>query len=231
LFRAVANNLLAGAQTVDVRAALRRSPLAPRSVQTLRAWLTANLAALLQAAQAGQLLEVVTPTMLQHNVHGTIAALSDPTIVPHLVQAWVRGDSFEAILGMLSVRNVRIGGNNRIPKIEDAVALCEGGFGYEGAMIIATLADLADGLNDVLRDAFKFLQRQMKVGLASAAALGMYEVGFADREIAKDLGVRFVNVTDYGTALAWIRANGQYTREGIAAYPTYFENVLDELLR
>lgn len=231
LFRAVANNLLAGAQTVDVRAALRRSPLAPRSVQALRAWLTANLAALLQAAQAGQLLEVVTPVMLQHNEHGTIAALSDPTIVPHLVEAWVRGDSFETILGMLSVRNVRIGGNSRIPKIEDAVALCEGGFGYEGAMIIATLADLADGLNDVLRDAFKFLQRQMKVGLASAAALGMYEVGFADREIAKDLGALFVNVIDVGTAKAWIRANGQYTREAIAAYPAYFENVLDELLR
>ncbi len=231
LFRAVANNLLAGAQTVDVRAALRRSPLAPRSVQTLRAWLTANLAVLLQAAQAGQLLEVVTSTMLQHNVHGTIAALSDQAIVPHLVQAWVRGDSFEAILGLLSVRNVRIGGNNRIPKIEDAVALCEGGFGYEGAMIIATLADLADGLNDVLRDAFKVLQRQMKAGLTSAAALGMYEVGFADREIAKDLGVRFVNVIDYGTAIAWIRANSQYTREAIAAYPAYFENILDELLR
>jgi hypothetical protein len=59
----------------------------------------------------------------------------------------------------------------------------------------------------------------------------MYEVGFADREIAKDLGARFVNVVDYGTASAWIRANGQYTREAIAAYPAYFETVLAELLR
>lgn len=35
--------------------------------------------------------------------------------------------------------DVRIGDNNRKPKIEDAIALCEGGFAYEGAMVVATL--------------------------------------------------------------------------------------------
>jgi helicase len=231
LLRDVAEGLLAGAQTGDVRAALRRSPLAPRSVQALRNWLSANLEALIQASPGGGLFVAIMPSMLQHNTHSTISALSDPTIVPQLAQAWVRGDTFAAILAMMSAANVRIGGNGRIPKIEDAVALCEGGFGYEGAMVIATLADLTEGVSEPLRDAFKFLQRQMKAGLALAPALGMYEVGFADREIAKDLGARFVNVVDYGTARAWIRANGQYTREAIAAYPAYFETVLDELLR
>jgi hypothetical protein len=48
---------------------------------------------------------------------------------------------------MMSAANVRMGGNGRIPKIEDAVALCEGGFGYEGAMVIATLADLTEGVS------------------------------------------------------------------------------------
>ncbi len=38
--------------------------------------------------------------------------------------------------------------------------------------------------------------------------------GTADREIAKDLGARFPNVIDYGTARAWIRANGQFTQRG-----------------
>jgi helicase len=230
LFRNIADSLLTGAQTEDIRTALRRSPLAPRSVQALRGWLAANLEALMQASQRGGL-EAVIPSMLQHNGHGSIASLSDPTIVPQLVQAWVRGDTFVAILAIMTAANIRIGGNSRIPRIEDAVALCEGGFGYEGAMIIATLADLIEGVNDALRDALKLLQRQMKAGLALAPALGMYEVGFADREIAKDLGARFPNVIDYGTAKAWIRANGRFTREAISAYPAYFETVLDEILR
>jgi POLQ-like helicase len=98
-------------------------------------------------------------------------------------------------------------------------------------MVIATLADLMEGVNEPLRDAFNFVQRQMKAGLAAAPALGMYEVGFADREIAKDLATRFQNVVDSGTARAWVRANGPFTREAIAAYPAYFGAVLDELLR
>jgi hypothetical protein len=126
LFRSVSESLLAGAETVDLRTALRRSPLAPRSVQALKGWLNANLEALNQASQSGGLLEALIPSMLQHNTHSTIRALSDPTIVPQLAQAWVRGDTFAAILAMMSAANVRIGGNERIPKIEDAVALCEG---------------------------------------------------------------------------------------------------------
>jgi ATP-dependent DNA helicase len=231
LFRSVAESLLAGAQTIEVRTALRRSPLAPRSVQALRGWLSANLEALIQASQVGGLLEAVIPIMLQHNSHSTIGALSDSAIVPQLALAWIRGDTFAAILASMSAANIRIGGNERIPKIEDAVALCEGGFGYEGAMVVATLADLMEGVNDPLCDAVKFIQRQMKAGLASASALGMYEVGFADREIAKDLGTRFPDVVDYETARAWVRANGPFTREAIAAYPAYFDAVLDELLR
>ncbi|WPO41186.1 hypothetical protein [Tardiphaga sp. 42S5] len=101
------------------------------------------------------------------------------------------------ILGRMTDAEIRISGNKRKPKIEDAVALYEGGFAYEGAMIVATLADLAEGMHDTIVDAFKFLQRQMKAGLATGQALGMYEVGFGDREIAKDLATTFTQVTNF----------------------------------
>lgn len=231
LFRHIADNLLAGAATEEVRAALRRSPLAPRSVQALSAWLAFNSAALLQASQGGVLLASVIPIMLQHNRNSTVTGLSNQALIPDLVQAWVRGDTFQAILNAMSAVDVRIGGNNRIPKIEDAVALCESGFAYEGAMIIATMADLCEGVNDELRDGFKLLQRQFKAGLTSQASLGMYEVGFADREIAQTLATICGNVTDYYSAKAWIRENGDLARNTVSPFPAYFSNVLDELLR
>ena len=168
--------------------------------------------------------------MLQHNRHSTITALSKQEAVPSLVQAWLAGEPFAAILGRMTEANVRIGANNRNPKIEHAVALCEGGFAYEGAMIIATLADLAEGMDGTVVDAFKLLQRQMKAGLMTGPALGMYEVGFADREIAKDLAATFPQVTTVANARAWVRANGDLARGLIARYPAYFWTVLDELL-
>jgi hypothetical protein len=125
---------------------------------------------------------------------------------------------------------VRIGGNNWRPKVEHAVALCEGGFAYEGAMIIATLADLSEGMAGGIQDAFKLLQRRMKAGLPAGPALGLYEVGFADREIAKDLAAIFTQVTDFGNARLWVRANGELSRGLIAGYPAHFGTVLDDIL-
>lgn len=231
LFRNVANNLLAGAGTEDVRIALRQSPLAPRSVQALRTWLDANAGALVQAFQDGIFLNTVIPIMLQHNRHSTLTALSSQAIIPQLIQSWINGETFAAILDIMTGANVRIGGNSRNPKIEDAIALCEGGFAYEGAMIIATLADLSEGVNDTIRDSFQLLQRQLKAGLTSAASLGMYEVGFSDREIAKALADTFVDATDYSSAKAWIGANADLTATIIAPFPSYFGNVLSELIR
>ncbi|WP_375159638.1 hypothetical protein [Bradyrhizobium sp. RDT46] len=230
VFRNIAASLVARATTEDVRQTLRRSPLAPRSVEALRAWLEANVETLKQAAVAGSFASAVVPMMLQHNRHSTIAALSTQEILPSLVQAWLSGETFATIFGRMIEADVRIGGNNRKPKIEDAVALCEGGFGYEGAMVVATLADLAEDLDGSINEAFKILQRQMKAGLATGPALGMYEVGFADREIAKDIGEHFPQVTNFGSARAWVRANGDFTRAVIAPFPRYFQAVLDELL-
>ena len=49
------------------------------------------------------------------------------------------------ILATLVEVDARIGGRKRKPTVEDAVALCEGGFGYDVAMIIASIADLLGG--------------------------------------------------------------------------------------
>ena len=85
-------------------------------------------------------------------------------------------------------------------------------------------------MDDTVVDAFKLLQRQMKAGLMTVPALGMYEVGFADREIAKDLAATFPQVTNFASARAWVRANADLTRGLIEPYPAYFGTVLDELL-
>jgi hypothetical protein len=230
VFRNIATSILTRATSDEVRQAMRRSPLAPRSVEALRAWLAANSEPLTLAILADNFAAAVIPTMLQHNRHSTITALSQQDVVPLLIQAWLAGETFAAILVLMTEADIRIGGNNRKPKIEDVVALCEGGFAYEGAMVVATLADLAEGVDDTVRDAFKLLQRQMKAGLTTGPALGMYEVGFSGREIAKDLAATFPQVTNYANARAWVRANGELVRNLIGPYPAYFGTVLDGLL-
>jgi hypothetical protein len=230
VFRTVAERLLEGATTDELRATLRRSPLAPTTVNTLKAWLEANRAALIHSLAAGTLLASISAVMLQFNRSGTIASLSDQTVMPLIVENWIGGANFEAILRLLSERNIRIGGNNRYPTVEDAVAICESGLGYEGAMILATIADLAEGDEGDLPSALTLLQRQLKAGLTSVAALGFFESGFADRVVAQSLSAAFPDVVDRQSARLALRNAQAQARQVVDHYPAYFGSVLDELL-
>jgi helicase len=229
VFRNVATRLLERAPTEEMRTAIRRSPLAPRSVEVLKAWLDDNRDALLRAVAENALLSGVIPAIVQHNRSATITALSDPSIVVPVMFAWVRGASFANIYDFMIDRNIRLGGNRRRPSVEDAVALCENGLGYEGAMIVATIADLAEGGDEVLFNALSLLQRQVKMGLESQAALGFFEAGFADRVVAQSLADAFPNVADRQSAKAMIRANNERAAAILDQYPAYFINVLEEL--
>ncbi|MGY4408538.1 helicase [Bradyrhizobium sp. LB7.1] len=230
VFRTVAERLLEGATTDELRATLRRSPLAPTTVNTLNAWLEASRAALIQSLNAATLLASMSAVMLQYNRSGTITSLSDQAVMPHIVESWIGGASFEAILQLLADRNIRIGGNNRYPTVEDAVAICESGLGYEGAMILATIADLAEGDEGDLPGALALLQRQMKTGLTSVAALGFFEAGFADRVVAQSLAAAFPNVADRESARLALQNGQVQARQIVDQYPAYFASVLQELL-
>jgi hypothetical protein len=63
-------------------------------------------------------------------------------------------------------------------------------------MILATIADLAEADEGELPAALTLLQRQIKSGLPSLAALGFFEAGFADRIVAQALAARFPDVSD-----------------------------------
>lgn len=230
VFRTVAERLLAGAATEEMRATLRRSPLAPTTVNTLKAWFEANRAVLTEALGAGTLLASISDVVLQYNHSATITALSDRSVMPQVIEKWVSGATFEAIFQLLLDGNIRIGGNNRYPTVEDAVAICESGLGYEGAMILATIADLAQADKGELPGALAFLQRQFKCGLPSPAALGFFEAGFADRVVAQSLAEAFPDVVDRQTARITARNAPDQLSEVIGQYPAYFRSVLNELL-
>jgi hypothetical protein len=187
-----------------------------------------NGPALTEAINNNALAALVVPLIVEHNTHSAIRSLSDAAFVPRIMDAWLGGESFSAILAMLRAADVRIGGNRKRPKIEDVVTICEGGLAYEGAMIIATLADLceADEASLAYVDALKLLQRQMKCGLTASGAVAMYEVGFSDREVAKAMAAAAPGVAAFNAAKAWGRQNFDAAAAVLAPFPAYFSYVL-----
>jgi hypothetical protein len=226
LFQGIAAAILNNADA-DLRSFIRKSPLSPASTTHLRRWLQENLGSLGVASQRGELLEAIHEQLVTHLTSSSVRALSNPDIVLPALQAWVGGQSFETIYALLAEANVRV--SNRGAKIEDVVALCEDGFGYDAAMIVASLADFAENLDSDLRSALALLQQQIKYGLSSSAAIGFFEAGFADRVVATELANLFPSAQNRGWARAITRLELGAIRAALAEYPSYFSSVLDEM--
>jgi helicase len=149
-------------------------------------------------------------------------------VIPRTLHEWVAGNSYARILAILVEVDAREGGQRRRPTVEDAVALCEGGFGYDVAMIVASIADLAEELDEALYDASSLLQRQIKTGLTERAALAFHEAGFADRHVATVLGLLWPLATDRGGVRAACQQEA-IIRPALAQLPSYFTAVAAEV--
>lgn len=208
------------------RALIRRSPLPPAAVAELQNWLVDSLDDLRAAVAENRFLVTIASTVLGLATSRSISALSEQAIVPRLLGEWVAGRSYAVIFEALREAGVRVGRGHAT--VEDAVALCENGFGYEIAMIVASIADLAEGVDASVQTAAALLQRQIKSGLTDGAALAFHEAGFADRHVASTLALAWPNVTDRLGVRAACRQE-DVMRAVLAPLPSYFTNVASEL--
>lgn len=227
VFRMIGASIVANTDG-DQRVVIRRSPLPPAAVAELRTWLADNLAALKVAAVENRLLDEIATVALRFASSRKISTITNQDVIPRALGEWVAGSSYARILAILIEVDARVGGRRRRPTVEDAVALCESGFGYDVAMIVASIADLAEELDEVLYNAASLLQRQLKTGLTERAALAFHEAGFADRHIAAFLGQRWPLAIDRSDVRAACQQEA-LIRPAIAQFPSYFTVVAAEL--
>lgn len=225
LFRSIGESIAANTDG-DQRALIRRSPLPPAAIAELTSWLTENFENLRVAVQENRLLAVVSPLVLRFTTSRAIQAISVQDLVPRALQDWVSGRSYAVIFDTLAEARVRVGRDH--VTVEDAVALCESGFGYDVAMIAASIADLTEGLDDALYAGASLLQKQIKYGLTNRAAIAFYEAGFADRHVASLLGFVWGDAVDSDGVRA--ACQQQVTVRAVLAHiPSYFVGVAAEL--
>lgn len=210
-----------------LRALIRRSPLPPADVFALRDWTNANIQTLLDAAERGELADAVYAEARQYVTSKALSKLTDQNHILPTLKAWLAGQSFGAIGQTLRAANVRTG--NRHITANHVVAICEGGFGFEFAMVVASMADLVEPLDKDLYEKLVLLQRQIKNGLSDAAALAFYESGFKDRVVAQALATAFRGVTDRTGVRRVCRTQRDNLNAVLDAFPAYFQGVAEEL--
>jgi replicative superfamily II helicase len=215
--------------TDEIRQAIRKSPLAPPTVVALSNWISEGHEHLEASLSEGKLLRDVFDQMLRASNDAGLSNLKNRDVAIHLVEGWIEGASYEALHNMLETAGERIG--KRRYKVDDVVNLCEGSFGYNAAMAVATMADVAQPINEVLSKGLAFLQRQLKYGLLNSPAITFYELGFSDRVVAASLAQIFPNVVDRASAHATLVIDQARARAQLEPFPSYFTAVLNEICR
>lgn len=211
----------------DLRELIRVSPLSPAAIASLDEWLRENRPALETAASNGELLTAIGPTVLETVTSKALRSLSDQSIALPALVAWCSEATFADIFQVMSAEKVKVGRNNI--RVEDVVALCENAFGYDAAMVIASLADLAEPFGGELYDGLVRLQKSTKYGLATDAAVAFHEAGFADRIVAATLAAEFDEVGDRREARSIIRRNRALANQIVEQFPSYFSSVAAEI--
>ena len=226
VFHAIGASIAANTDGAQ-RAVIRRSPLPPAAVAELRTWLAENTTRLQAAVAESRLLDEIAPIAFHFASSSKITKLTKQQVIPRTLREWVAGYSYAHILATLIEVNAKVGGSRK-PTVEDVVALCEGGFGYDVAMIVASIADLAEETDDALYGAASLLQRQIKAGLTDEAALAFHEAGFADRHVATFLGRLWPLATDRVSVRAACQQE-DVIRPALIHFPSYFTAVAAEL--
>lgn len=226
VFQAVAAAILNNADG-DMQALIRRSPLPPADIIDLKGWLTENLEDLKAASDDGRYVETVVTRILPLISAKSITSLTDQAVVQPCLNTWMEGQNFESVAAILARANVRFGSRN--PTVEHAVALCESGFAYDLAMVVASVADLLEPLDEELSEITATLQKRIKYGLSEPSAIAFYELGFADRMVATALGNEFPGPINRAEAKQACRSDPAAMFAVLDQFPAYFQTVAAEV--
>lgn len=195
--------------------------------------------------RADVLLDLVTPDAWLQAVWPLFNAVVDNKLLTgmepvgmamQLAQGWMHGASYRELIAMAKAAEASKPwgeADRRKLNEDDVLQFLEGCLGFDCPLIAAAIGQFLFGLtgpNSEETGALNEFQKSLAYGLPSKLAVSIYESGLADRHIAQDVAIE-IRLAGYEgfhfhAALPEHRA---VVARALAAYPSYFDKVLDGL--
>ena len=237
LFTTIADNI--GSKIVDPnrRRTFGRTLYGIFTIEEIEAWSQTHVAELLVAPSPSALLDLVWPILAKHIQNETFHKCSKPDELRVGAQAWIAGKSYASLFQTLSAAGARLiwGTKFRDYAIEHIVEIFENGLSYDGALLIGAITELI-GLagsdpSGQLIPRLELLQKMLKYGLPTPAAIALYELGFADRAVVSEICAA-LNLANEGRGEVRMRLRAD--RDAVTAtlqkFPSYFTHIFDQVL-
>lgn len=205
----------------------------------LEKWVTEQFETLKQIESHEALLQSLWPIISEGVENSIFQKIDKPEAMVEAALRWISGASFGTIFNELKQKDVNIlwGKKKRKLTVEHIVDICEGAFGYDGALRIGAIADLLASQNSddeerqMLVERLGELHKRFKYGLPQTSAVAIYECGFADRVVAQNLSNIVGNaLITRPTAVLRLTEKQEAVSQILKMYPKYFQTCLKGLL-
>lgn len=238
LFKLLAENITATVADPALRKVYGKTLYGLRDAQAIEGWVHANATRLLALSDGSDLLELVWPLLTEYVRGGLFSKFDPPEVLKEITQAWINGDSFSNLLGIIDTLGAKMiwGSKRRKFDVDHVVEVCEGKIAYDGSLLIGAICELVELLdqNDTekLVQLLQRFQKQLKYGLPSETTISIYELGFSDRVISQDLTAS-LNLTgaDKKGIVKQLKQERDRAITVIEKYPSYFQERMSEILQ
>jgi POLQ-like helicase len=236
IFDMIARDIEERLPDVERQARFGRTLLGVSNALVIDQWMVENLDALAECASEENMMAVLWPLLVKLTPEPRLRDTFPLEAVSNLAIGWINGESYVELQDILDGAWYPHGRQHRRFTIDMVVDLCETTFGFEFSLLLAAVREAALKLvaagetQERMEILLSKLQKRLKYGLSNESAIAYYEVGFAERVVAEELGSKLsIEKTGIIPAIISLLNHTEIVRPIIDDLPSYFKEVYDSL--
>ncbi|HAT8638841.1 TPA: DEAD/DEAH box helicase, partial [Legionella pneumophila] len=238
LFKLLAKNISEYIHERDRRIAFGKTLYGINDSIEIEKWVQVNADKLVSAITANELIDLLWPLILKHVHNNAFKNFNNKDVLRKMACEWMSGTSFYELFRIADKSNCRLGEGKgpRKVKIENIIDICEGGFAYDGSLILNSLCVFFEMLdhekNIEVINKLQIFQKSFKYGLPTETTIALYEIGFSDRVICQDLASSLnLIATKKKDIVTALQQDPDRAYAVIEKYPSYFLERMNELFQ
>ncbi len=233
-FAFLAANIQRAVPEASRRAAFGKTLYGVARCRALEGWVMRYSDRIAACANHGDLLSTIWPLFPWAINSSVFDRITPQEPLTELALGWIQGRPLHELHSTLIEAGVKLryGQTRRKLQVDHVADVCENALAYGGMLLVGALVEIVGLIHPVgeegLVGKLTELQKRLRYGLPSTAAIALYELGFADRVVAMELSqLPGLSALEGKDAMRGALQSESGVRELLSPYPAYFRSVFD----
>lgn len=205
----------------------------------LKEWVEDNLEMLIGSEDDMVILNLILEQIIVYSDNKLLKKVISKPEISNLAIQWISGENYQSIYQYclendVQIQDRRTQAKQRTIRLEEVIELCDNAFGYSSILVIHAIGELILTLspsNESIREITNFLCQKLRYGLSNKTEILIYELGFSDRVIAKEISRQLgqISYPSKNKLKEMIRKDRNELRAKLQNYPAYFIDRLEKI--